>query len=306
MSARHTNESRQTTDPFSPFVQLVTPGVPAAGVSVSADTLKSGGDLEVSVSSTLYIESLDDALAEEFPFLDVRMRREVQESVQLFISSIREQVGRDYSLNEEGEFCGDRSISIRYGPARKGTLDRRLVWVECRCNETEAYILPRIQPNLASSMWHNQDDEILPERFHDGPARLLLELAPDTAEILSCRALISPQCSVEAEANLLVALRRGGVGNSSYLLSQYQDVLVERAIESGELDHNPSQDERHAFLRSLLRPLISGGSTSSDRRSIVSLQFLADDPADSYREEISLQEISPWGLTVTGVTRHST
>ncbi len=306
MSARHTGELSQATDPLSPFVQLVTPGVHAACVFESVDTRKQSGDPLVSVSSTLCVESLDDALAEEYPLLDVRMQQGLHQSVRLFISSITEQIGRDFFLNAEGEFSGERSVAIRYGPARLGTHDRRLVWVECRCNETDAYILPRMRSTLASSRWHNYDDEILPERFHDGPARLLLELDPQTAEILSCRALISPQCAAEAEANFLVALGRGGVGNSSYLLSQYHNVLVDHAVRSGELDHAPSEDERRAFLRSLPRPIILGGSTSSDRRVTVALQYVAGNPAESYREEVSLQEIAPWGLTVTGVTQHGT
>jgi hypothetical protein len=303
MSARHTIEPRQTTDPLSPFVQLVTPGVDAAGVSVSVDTLKHAGDPVVSAPSAFYVESLDDMLAEEYPLLDASMHRELHESVQLFISSIREQVGRGFFLNEEGEFSGERSVAIRYGPARLGSMDRRLVWIECRCNETEAYLLPCMRPSITSLRWYNKDDEILPERFHDGPARLLVEIDPQTSEIVAYRAVISPQCTAEAEANLIAALRSGGFGKSSYLLSQYHEALVERAIESGELSKHPSEDERRAFVRALPCPIIEGGATSSDRVSTVSLRYFAEDFSDSYRDEISLQEISPWGLSVSLVTR---
>jgi hypothetical protein len=304
MNPRHTNAPREPLDPLSAFVQLVAP--PAGAIpspSMSEDTLTCDRGPLVSVSAALYVESLDDTLAEEYPLLDTRSRQELNAALHPLIASLRDRIERDLVRQDQSEGASQRTVSIRYGPARSSAMGRSLVWVECRCLETEAYLLPCIDSDLSSLRWRDRE-EGMPERFHDGPARLLVELDPRTSEILECKPLISPQCSTEAEENLLAALRRSDEDRSSYLLSQYREAIVRRAIDSGELESKPSEEERRDFLRALPSPTIIGVSATSSRVSTVFIRYTSSGRSEGYREEITLQEISPWGLTVTGTTQH--
>jgi hypothetical protein len=304
MNPLHTNAPGQPSDPLAAFVQLVAPPAGATGnLSVTKTTLTCDGDHLISVSAALYVESLDDRLAEQYPLFDTRSQQELHETLHPFISGIRDQLGRDLFRQDHGEDPGERTVSIRYGPARMSTMGRPLVWVECRCLDTEAYLLPRIDSDLSSLRWRDGDESV-PERFHDGPARLLVELDPRTLEIVECKPLISPQCSSEAEENLLAALRSSDEERPSYLLSQYHEAVVRRAIDSGELESTPSEEERRDFLRALPSPTIIGVSATSSGISTLLIRYQSSGGSEAYREEIILQEIAPWGLTVTGVTQH--
>lgn len=303
MSPHHSSGTRDQADPLSPFVQLVVPSARDGGeLCAREDTLARETGPLVSVSAALYVESLDDTLAAEYPLLDSRSWRDQRDALSPFVSSIRERIERQVALSDDGIFSEHRAVSIRYGRARVSDHGRSLVWVECRCDDTEAYLLPRVDAGVLSSGW-SYLNEASPERFHDGPARLLLELDPNTSEILDCKPLISPQCSAEAQGNFLAALRSSELGRSSYLLSQYYGALVHQAIELGVLPANPSKDERREFLRAFVGPMVLSVSTSSDRVTDVVVRHQGSEDSGECVERITLREISPWGLSVTGVTR---
>lgn len=304
MSPDRGSSPRKNIDPLSPFVQLVTPTPDlTTGGAVSIDTCSEETKPHVFVSSSLAVESLDDTLAEEFPLLDLRSLREVREAMDVFIATIRDDVSRDFFGDAVAEEISRHAISIRYGPARLSALRAPLVWVECRCEDTEAYLIPHVSIGDGRARWFHELSDHLPERFHFGPARLVVELDPRSLEVVSCRPLISPQSAVEAEHNFLVAVQRRGAETSSYLLSQYYDLVVEDRIAAGELGADLTDLERRSFLSRLSRPTVHGVSTTSDRAWTISLRYPERDDHAAYFEKVMLTEVSPWGLTVTGVTR---
>lgn len=295
MTPDRSGSPRDASDPLRPFVQLVVPApdLPIGG-SVSFDT-RSEATTPIVVSSSLVVESLDDTLAEEFPLLETRARGELRNAIEISIATT--------SLDLRWSTFESPAVSIRYGPARLSALRNYLMWVEWRCQETEAYVLPHVSLGELGTRWFDGESDRTPERFHDGPARLLVELDPSSFDILSCRPLISPQCAVEAESNFLVAVQRGGRDQFSYLLSQYNSVVVEQAISAGDLAASASERERRDYLEGLSRPTVLGVSTSSDRVWTVSLTYAESDARAGCIEQVTLREVSPWGLTVTGVTR---
>lgn len=308
MSPDPSNSPRHPSDPLSPFVQLV---VPASALSSSGfnsvDTSCDETKVNVDVFCSLIIESLDDTLAEEFPLVGVRGISRIREAIEDFIATIRMDVSRSFfgeGMERSSEDAGaGRSVSIRYGAARLSALEAPVVWIECRCQETEAYLLPNVKLGDAGVKWFHDQIDQLPERFFDGPARLLVELDPHTFAIVSCRPLISPQCAPEAESNFVAAVQGMGIDSSSYLLCQYYDFVVAHAVSDGEVEAGLTEQERRTFLSRLARPALVGVSTSSDRTWTVSLRYPETHQTEAYLEEVYLREISPWGLTVTGVTR---
>lgn len=304
MSPDRGSSPRKNIDPLSPFVQLVTP-TPDLTIG-GAETIDTRGEetkAHVFVSSSLAVESLDDTLAEEFPLLDLRSLREMREAMDVFIATIRDDVSRDFFGDAVADEVGGRAVSIRYGPARLSSLRAPLVWVECRCQDTEAYLIPHVSIGEGGAQWFHDQSDNVPERFDFGPARLIVELDQKTLDVVSCRPLVSPQCSLEAEQNFLVAVQRRGVGTSSYLLSQYHEFIIQEEISSGWLSADPTELERRAFLSQLSRPSVLGVSTTSGHEWTVSLGYPEHDGRAAYQERVSLREVSPWGLTVTGVTR---
>lgn len=306
MCPDHGSSPRPTPDPFDPlstYTQLVVPSR-AGGEMVSiSDTLSGAPQLEYPISSSLVVESLDDLWAEQYPLLRVDDLRELRAAVELFISTIWDEVSRDYFLNGDGEFSAHRPVAFRYGPARLSSLQAPLAWIEVRCQDTEAYLLPSITQGVSGARWLSDDEHRLPERFHDGPARLVLELDPRTKEVARCHPLISPQCAFEAESNFIVSIQRGENANASYLLSHYHDRVIARAVEEGCLSPNPSNDERRTFLRGLSRPRIAEVSGSTDGERTISLAYPSSPGGAAYTERITLRSIPFWGVRLTGVTK---
>ena len=302
-SSRNPQPSEQPDDPFQSFMQLVTPSLgPSELAPYSVDTGREGVGDALSISSCLVVESLDDVLAEEFPLYEVKSSERLREVVGLFIATVRDEVSRDSFMNGGREFFDERPVSIRFGPARVSSIQAPLVWIEFRCRDTEAYILPSLNQGMRGVRWLPDDEHRIPERFHDGPVRVVLELDPQSLEVARCHPLVSPQCALEAEGNFLVALRLGGRATSSYLLSQYHDLKVAHALQAGELESDPSEAHIRAFLDSYPRPCIVGVSTTSDREWNVTLRYPATTEGKESIESVTLVQVSPWGLCVQKIT----
>jgi hypothetical protein len=293
----HSNRNQPTEpipgSPLDSFVQLVMPqqlpNLPGCGVT---DTLSpSSADLvEIQAPPRCAVDSPDDLLAEFFPDIRLGQATVLRNAIEEFVSSIRDEVSMD------------RRTQIRFGASRHSLEYGPIVWIECLCLDTECYVLPKLREGVCGAGWNRTDEQELPERFFNGSARLMLQFDVKEGEILRCVPLVSPLCSGEAEEHLIIALRQGELAEASYLLSQYHDLVVAQAIRCGDLSVDASQMERAEYLAERWYPERIVTSYATDGTRAFSLHYGEQQGRRPYIDVISLVEVSPWGLKVSGLT----
>lgn len=301
----HTNTAHAgagNAHPLESFEQLVVPqpSQVLSGCGVVDTSSPNLAEFEPAVPSLS--DSPDDMLAEAFPSIDPMQRTALQGAIEEFIFSIRDEVSRSSSPEHEAIFPLVRRMSILYGASRWSPEVGPIVWVECRCLETGCYVLPRLQNGLCGVAWNDSGEEMLPERFFEGAARVMLEFDAETREIVRCVPLVSPLCASEAERHLMVGLHAGELAESSYLMSQYHDLIIEQAIRRGEVSADATSLEWSDYLAERQDPQRIESSSDTTGSSSYTIVHGARAGRPSFTDIISLKEVTPWGLQVVDLT----
>lgn len=295
-------DRERDANPLESFVQLVLPQ-PVPGVSgcgVVATSHSDVGEFEPLQRSD--VDSPDDILAEAFPGIDPMQRVVLRGRIEEFVSSIREQVSRSFMPEHEGIEPHERRITIRYAASRRSLESGPIVWVECRCLETGCYVLPRLHEGMCGGSWFQISDAELPERFFEGPARVMLQFDVNSDELVRCFPFVSPLCDGEAERHLMMALRDSEVAEASYLLSQYHELVLERAVLSGDLSAEATQLDRSEYLACRQDPQRIETSSATDGTQSYSVLYGEHQGRPPFVDVISLKQVYPWGLQVSGLT----
>ena len=305
MGPSHTTTDRadgRDANPLESFVQLIVPQ-PMQAIAGCGVVATSHPDLaEFEFPSRSDLDSPDDLLAEVFPGIDPMQRDALRGKIEEFISSIRAEVSRSFSPENEGLDARERLMDIRYGASRRSLDAGPIVWVECRSLETGCYVIPRLREGMCGSGWFGNADDELPERFFDGPARLMIEFDTECDEVVRCFPLVSAVCESEAERHLMVALKGGELEEASYLLSQYHDVVLEQAVRIGDLSPDATYIERCEYLAHRQDPHRIEISCATDGSRSYSVEYREQQERPPFVDVISLAEVYPWGLQVSGLT----
>jgi len=282
---------------------------PLRDLTFSVPVDSSIGDHTV-IESRCPPDSPDDLLAAHFPILDRESPELFRARIGLLIEKIRPAVERSSGIGPIEESIETRDLSFRSGTPRFCFERGPIVWIECRCEDSGAYLLPDLSGQLGEGGHDSRREsfEVPPECFFDGYARLVLHFDRNVVEPVAVTPWLSDECALEAETHFVRALRGGGDLGASFLLNQYRVLLVSEAVKIDLLEESSPPEKRHDFVEALGIPTITSIGTEENGDVTYSLEYRdcdgggVDAPTEIPRVHlVRISRVAPWGLAVVDV-----